>query len=337
MDLSSDEEEAILFLALEDEENGRKKGRKWVHEINLERQDFGEFHRLMPQLRQDKKRFFLYFRMSSFLPLETVFSTIGHSFRIGFETVSAIVREVCQAICRRMENIYLPEPTRAIWEKSAKGFEDIWRFPNCIGSIDGKHVTIKCANKTGSQHFCYLHKFSIVLMAIVGPDYRFICVDIGGYGKNSDGGIFENSHMGQRFEAGLMNIPEDKPLPGQIMFLLVAKHLHLNLILCVPSLIGNQKLILVKENYNMRLCKARRVVENAFGILVQKWRIFFRPIATKVETTILIIKTTCILHNFLRIKQNPSDKPSQQSVLRQLQSDPRRTTNLAFSIRGTIC
>ncbi|KAJ8947980.1 hypothetical protein NQ318_021081 [Aromia moschata] len=92
----------------------------------------------------------------------------------------------------------------------------------------------------------------------------------------------------------------------------------------------------------MRLCKARRVVENAFGILVQKWRIFFRPIATKVETTILIIKTTCILHNFLRIKQSecenfdfsdPSDKPSQQSVLRQLQSDPRRTTNLAFSIR----
>ncbi|KAJ8934444.1 hypothetical protein NQ318_023610 [Aromia moschata] len=61
MDLSSDEEEAILFLALEDEENGRKKRRKWVHEINLERQDFGEFHRLMPQLRQDKKRFFSLF------------------------------------------------------------------------------------------------------------------------------------------------------------------------------------------------------------------------------------------------------------------------------------
>ena len=52
-------------------------------------------------------------------------------------------------------------------------------------------------------------------MTIVGPDYRFICVDIGGYGKNSDGGIFDSSNMGQRFEAGLMNIPKDKPLPGQ--------------------------------------------------------------------------------------------------------------------------
>ena len=44
-------------------------------------------------------------------------------------------------------------------------------------------------NKTGSNHFCYLNKFSIVLMAIVGPDYTFICVDIGGYGKSSDGGF----------------------------------------------------------------------------------------------------------------------------------------------------
>ena len=52
-------------------------------------------------------------------------------------------------------------------------------------------------------------------MAIVGPDYRFICVDISSYGKNSDGEIFDSSNMGQRFEAGLMNIPKDKPLPGR--------------------------------------------------------------------------------------------------------------------------
>lgn len=43
----------------------RIKKRKWVHEINLERMEFGEFHTLMPQLRQDEKRFYLYFRMSS--------------------------------------------------------------------------------------------------------------------------------------------------------------------------------------------------------------------------------------------------------------------------------
>lgn len=41
----------------------RKK--KWVHEINLERRQYGEYHTLMPQLRQDEKRFYIYFRMTS--------------------------------------------------------------------------------------------------------------------------------------------------------------------------------------------------------------------------------------------------------------------------------
>jgi hypothetical protein len=97
-----------------------------------------------------------------------------------------------------------------------------------------------------------------------------------------------------------------------------------------------------KKTYNIRLCKARRVVENAFGILVQKLRIFFRPIATKVENTILIVKTACVLHNFLRAKQcdnnpycelMPPDQPSQQSAFTNMETDPKRATNLAFSTR----
>ncbi|KAH9505129.1 hypothetical protein Btru_059636 [Bulinus truncatus] len=52
----------------------------------------------------------------------------------------------------------------------------------------------------------------MVLMAIVGPDYIFLCVDLGGYGKNSDGGLFEASNMGQKFEAGEMKVPSPKAL-----------------------------------------------------------------------------------------------------------------------------
>ncbi|CAH1987547.1 unnamed protein product [Acanthoscelides obtectus] len=72
-----------------------------------------------------------------------------------------------------------------------------------------KHVTIKRPNNSGSNYWCYLHKYSIVLMAIVGPDYKFICVDIGGFGKNSDGGIFETSNMGKRFEQNCVSLHLD--------------------------------------------------------------------------------------------------------------------------------
>lgn len=101
------------------------------------------------------------------------FYTIGHSFRVGFSTVNAIVTEVCAALCRHLQDTYLPELTTEIWKKSEEGFRNTWHFPNCIGSIDGKHVTVKCPDKTGSNYWSYLEKFSIVLMAIVGPDYRF--------------------------------------------------------------------------------------------------------------------------------------------------------------------
>jgi hypothetical protein len=37
-------------------------------------------------------------------------------------------------------------------------------------------------------------------MVIVGPDYEFISVDIGGFGKNSDDGIFETSNMGKNLK-----------------------------------------------------------------------------------------------------------------------------------------
>jgi len=112
--------------------------------------------------------------------------------------------------------MFMPEPTTAIWEASARGFYEKWQFPNCIGSVDGKHVTIKCPDNSGSRNFCYLKKFSVVLMAIVDPEYKFICIDVGGYGRNSDGGILEESAMGKRLEAGTLNVPKSTPLPGQV-------------------------------------------------------------------------------------------------------------------------
>lgn len=193
---------------------------------------------------------------------------------MGFRTVSAIVLDVCSAIWNRMQPIYMPEPSRETWEKTIAGFQNKWQFPNCIGSIGGKHITIKCPNKTGSNYFCYKQKFSFVLLAVVDHDYKFICIDVGGYGKNSDGGLFEESAMGQRFRTRTFHVPEDRPLPGQA-----------NLTPCV--LIGDEGFPLTeflirpfphrqsrseerKEIFNKRLCRARRVVENAFGIFMSQ-------------------------------------------------------------------
>ena len=53
----------LLFFVICKNLFSRRKKKKWVHEINVECEESGEFHTLMPELRQDEKRFYIYFRM----------------------------------------------------------------------------------------------------------------------------------------------------------------------------------------------------------------------------------------------------------------------------------
>lgn len=43
------------------------------------------------------------------------------------------------------------------------------------------------------------------------------------------------------------------------------------------------------------------MIENAFGIMVARWRIFSHPIQASVETAEAITKAAICLHNFLRL------------------------------------
>lgn len=45
---------------------------------------------------------------------------------------------------------------------------------------------------------------------------------------------------------------------------------------------------------------ARRVIENAFGILASRWRIYRSPLLCSVKTTEALIKASVCLHNYLR-------------------------------------
>ena len=56
-----------------------------------------------------------------------------------------------------------------------------------------------------------------------------------------------------------------------------------------------------KRIFNYRLSRARRVIENAFGIMVARWRIFSHPIQASVEIAEAITKAAICLHNFLRL------------------------------------
>ncbi|KAF0751358.1 protein ALP1-like [Aphis craccivora] len=93
-----------------------------------------------------------------------------------------------------------------------------------------------------------------------------------------------------------------------------------------------------KNIFNYRLSRARRVSENAFGHLVQKFRIYFRSINLLPENVDKVILTTCILHNYIKdndlMAQNfdPIDgEPNWENLPRQ----GGNAHNSAFLVRET--
>ena len=211
-----------------------------------------------------------------------------------------------------MSPTQLKLPTEEDWKEIEHKFSNKWNFPNCIGALDGKHIVITAPWNSGSMYFNYKGTFSLVLMALVDADYRFIYVDIGDYGSNADGSIFKNSCFGQAFINGQLNIPPPKQLPnfpegGKLPHCFVADEafpLRIDLMRPFPRSRNEHRLPKEEQIFNYRLSRARRIVENAFGILAQRWRIFNRRIQLKPDNTDAVVKACLVLHNYLTEKHN---------------------------------
>lgn len=134
---------------------------------------------------------------------------------MGESTVRAIIVETCSVIIDRLSPIYLKQPNERDWLCISEGFNQIWNMPNCVGAIDGKHVFIQAPSNSESLYFNYKKTFSIVLLAVCDHEYKFTLVDIGAYGSESDGGIFNRSEIGQGIKNDTLHLPSNSAsLPG---------------------------------------------------------------------------------------------------------------------------
>ena len=166
------------------------------------------------------------------------------------------------------------------WQVIAANFDVKWHFPHCIGAID---VVMKSPENSGSLYYNYKGTFSTVLLALLDANLKFIAIDVGSYGRNSDGGILTHSNLGKAISKNSFNFPPEQPLPnaehlGPVPHVIVGDEafpLQKNIMRPFPG----RRTTINQQIFNYRLCRARRMVENAFGILAARWRVYYSKLA----------------------------------------------------------
>uniref|UniRef100_A0A3B3HX08 DDE Tnp4 domain-containing protein n=1 Tax=Oryzias latipes TaxID=8090 RepID=A0A3B3HX08_ORYLA len=260
----------------------------WVHPIVTRREEHGEFYRLVQERKNNVRQtdtlpsFTLLFTSINvvktcvnFLSTGDSYRTIVSSFRLGVSTVASIVSETCDALWHCLRDEHLPVPTEEMWRSTARRFHERWNFPNCFRALGGKHIFIQAPANSGSLYFNYKGTFSVVLLALVDADYRFLVVDVGSYGSNSDGGIFANSVLGKALRDGTLNVPPPSELPG------------------APELGKVNHVIVADEAFPLKPYHLR-----------QRFRVFQRTLQVQPSVVDRVVKAACALCNYLRPNGN---------------------------------
>jgi hypothetical protein len=155
--------------------------------------------------------------------------------------------------------------------------------------------------------------------ADINPEKLVVCVDQG-HEYNGEEALVVSVHRASILRTGdrymvaiqstttvwklpslLNNLPEEKSLPGDdvpVPYYIVGDNAfginkRLMNLFVIRNMEHHERIL------NYRLSRARRVVENAFGILAHKFRVLLRTMNQRPETCRKIITTCVILHNLI--------------------------------------
>lgn len=153
-----------------------------------------------------------------------------------------------------------------------------------IGAIDGclvwqKNPGIQVDNP--NRYYCARkEKFAILLMAIADSDRRIIWFDMSCTPSTHDSLAMLTTELGQRIERG--ELPHPFLILGDSAFT------------CSLSLITPGK----DDAFNFELSSLRINVECAFGELIRRWGILWRPLEMSFQKRTAVIGCCIRLHNY---------------------------------------
>ena len=231
------------------------------------------------------------------------YKSLQYSFRVAHNTISLFIPEVCQALIDEDEVFAFPTNADE-WKEVAQKYGERWNFHHTCGALDGKHTAIRSPRHSGTLYYNYKGFFSIILLGLVDADYKFIWADVGAQGASSDAQIFNHGPLRNTLESGTLGLPDSEPLPHDdrpIPYFLVGDDaLPLRTWMMKPF--SHCAMTNEERMFNYRLSRARRVVENSFGILAYRWRCMLGTMQQEPHRAKIIVMAAICLHNLMRLR-----------------------------------
>ena len=211
------------------------------------------------------------------------YTSLSCQFRVGSSTISKFLPQVCRAVQDEFIREYVRCPTTPDgWKELEREFRIRWNVPHALGALDSKHVALKKPKHTAALYHNYKGFFSVVMLALVDGQYKFRWVDAGSIGSCSDVQIFNACQLKRKIDDGRIAFPAPAPITQggrDVPYFILADYVFaLKTWLMKPY--GRRMLTREERIANYRISRSRRVVENAFGILVSRFRVMLTTMST---------------------------------------------------------
>ena len=134
---------------------------------------------------------------------------------MGKSIINLSIAEINRVIYFVLKDDHLRTPnTEDEWLKVAAEFLQQLHYPNRLGSLDGKRIYIQKPENSGSHFYNYKNRCSIVLLALVDANLKFLYIDVGTNRRVSDGGVFNKSSLKKAIDSNYLNMPVSGVLPS---------------------------------------------------------------------------------------------------------------------------
>ncbi|XP_064462476.1 uncharacterized protein LOC135373148 isoform X1 [Ornithodoros turicata] len=208
----------------------------------------------------------------------------GH-FNVGETTMHRIIGRVVSFLLDKAGHVIkFPSDLDAV----ARDFQEISGIPGTIGCIDGTYIQIRCpAHKIKSTYVNRHDIPSLTMQGVCDDKRRFLDVTTGFPGKVHDARVFRTSSIAEKLPyiccVNKYHILGDAAYP--------LREYVLTLFRDYGTLTEEQK------QFNFNFCRTRVRIENAFGILKQRFRQLQLLEFITVDQSSKFILACCVLHN----------------------------------------